>query len=108
MIWSYVQLWPASAEIFTGILRFTIIVSTRITVNVILIKYYIKEEALFTIEIPLLWIPFKTDSKLNILNGDHSFRTYVKFSEKLTLLTCAYQGVRNVSFSENFAYVLNQ
>ena len=22
-------------------------------------------------------------------------------------LTCAYQGVRNVSFSENFAYVLN-
>ena len=21
--------------------------------------------------------------------------------------TCAYQGVRNVSFSENFAYVLN-
>ena len=38
-----------------------------------------------------------------------------KFSEKLTFLTpwyahvhtCAYQGVRNVSFSENFAYVLN-
>ena len=22
--------------------------------------------------------------------------------------TCAYQGVRNVSFSENFAYVLNE
>ena len=46
--------------------------------------------------------------------GDHSFSTYVKFSEKLTFppppplirtRTCAYQGVRNVSFSENFAYV---
>ena len=34
--------------------------------------------------------------------------TYAKFSEKLTFLTpCAYQGVRNVSFSENFAYVIN-
>ena len=41
----------------------------------------------------------------------YPFSTYVKFSEKLTFLTpwyaCAYQGVRNVSFSENFAYVLN-
>ena len=32
--------------------------------------------------------------------------TYAKYSEKLTFL-CAYQGVRNVSFSENLAYVLN-
>ena len=39
----------------------------------------------------------------------YPFSTYAKFSEKLTFLTpwCAYQGVRNVSFSENFAYVLN-
>ena len=41
----------------------------------------------------------------------HPLSTYAKFSEKLTFLnlwdTCAHQGVRNVSFSENFAYVLN-
>ena len=35
----------------------------------------------------------------------HSFSTHAKFSEKLTFL--AYQGVRNVSFSESFWYVLN-
>ena len=46
---------------------------------------------------------------------NHSFSTYEKFSEKLTFLnplirtrTCAYQRVRNVSFSENFAYILNE
>ena len=37
---------------------------------------------------------------------DYSISTYTKFFEKRT--TCAYQGVRNVSFSENFAYVLNE
>ena len=43
----------------------------------------------------------------------HPLSTYVKLSEKLTFLTprhalpCVYQGVRNVSFSENVAYVLN-
>ena len=44
----------------------------------------------------------------------HSLSTYAKFSEKLTFLvplirtrTCAYQEVRNVCFSENFAYVFN-
>ena len=36
---------------------------------------------------------------------DHSFSTYAKFSENLT---CAYQGVRNVSFSENFTNILNE
>ena len=46
---------------------------------------------------------------------NHSFSTYAEFSEKLTFLTpwlrtsaCAYQEVRNDSFSENFAYVLNE
>ena len=34
------------------------------------------------------------------MNGDHSFSTYTKH-------TCDYQGVRNVSFSENVSYVLN-
>ena len=41
----------------------------------------------------------------------HSFSMYAKFSEKLTFRTplmytsmSAYQGVRNASFSENFAY----
>ena len=37
-----------------------------------------------------------------------SFSTYAKFSEELTLRECAYQGVRNVRFSEKFAYVLNE
>ena len=32
---------------------------------------------------------------------DHSFSAYAKFSEKLT-------GVRNLSFSENFAYISNK
>ena len=48
---------------------------------------------------------------------DHSFSTYTKFSEKnkhyfLPLDThkrmCASQGVRNISFSEDFAYVQNE
>ena len=40
-----------------------------------------------------------------------SFIYYVrKFSKKLLFLTrpCANQGVTNISFSENFAYVLNE
>ena len=39
------------------------------------------------------------------IHMDHSFSTYAKFSENLT---CAYQGVRNVSFSENFTNILNE
>ena len=43
---------------------------------------------------------------------DHLFSTYTKFFEKLTFLTpirtCAYQAVRNVSFTKNFANVLNE
>ena len=40
---------------------------------------------------------------------DHSFSTYTKQSEKYFLLrACAYQRVRNVSFSENFGYMLNE
>ena len=43
---------------------------------------------------------------------DHSFSTFAKRSDKLTFLTpwyahmCAYQGIRNVSLSENFAHLL--
>ena len=52
----------------------------------------------------------------NIGNRDHSFSTYAKISEKLTFpthtlihtLTCASQGVRNVSFSEKFAHVIHE
>ena len=46
-------------------------------------------------------------------DGDDPFSTYQKISEKLTFSplirtrTCAYQGIRNVGFSENFANVLN-
>ena len=47
---------------------------------------------------------------------NRSFIQYVrKFSEKnktfcplIRTRTCAYQGVRNVSFSENFTYLLNE
>ena len=44
----------------------------------------------------------------------HPLSPYAKFSEKTNIYnslirtrTCAYPGVRDVSFSENFAYVLN-
>ena len=36
----------------------------------------------------------------------HPLSTHAKFYEKLTF-RYAYQGAKNVSFSENFAYVLN-
>ena len=49
------------------------------------------------------------------LDGDHSFGTCAKFSKELTFLTpdmhmymCVLGGVRNVSFSESFAYILNE
>ena len=46
----------------------------------------------------------------------HSFSTNAKVSKKLTFLTpwyahvatCAYRGLRNVSFSKKFAYVRNE
>ena len=45
------------------------------------------------------------------LGRGHPLSMYAKFSEKLTFLipwrTCAYQGVKNVGFSENFVYALN-
>ena len=46
---------------------------------------------------------------------DHSFSTYAKFSGKnkisfplAFIRKCAYQGVRNFSFPENFAYTQNE
>ena len=53
--------------------------------------------------IQMKWLENCSDivSKLEII--DHLFSTYAKFSKKLT-----YQGVRSVSFPENFAYVLNE
>ena len=44
---------------------------------------------------------------LQIFIWNHSLSTYAKFSEKLTR-TYACQWVRNVSFLENLAYVLNE
>ena len=48
------------------------------------------------------------------MNGELPLSIYAKLSENLTFLTplirkrtYTYQGVRNVGFSENFAYVLN-
>ena len=57
---------------------------------------------------------WETNFTLNICN--HLFISYAKLSEKLTFLTTwytyvrvrAYQGVRNVSFAENFAHVLHE
>ena len=50
-----------------------------------------------------------------IIIWGHSFSTYGKFPKKQNTsyplkdtLRCAYQWVRNVTFSENFAYVLNE
>ena len=47
-----------------------------------------------------------------IIVSDHSFSTFAKFTDisypLIRTRTCPYQGVRNVSFSENFAYVLNE
>ena len=61
----------------------------------------------------VLWNNFV--QKFNDFIGDHSFSTFAKFSEKLNISypliparTCAYQGVRNVSFSGNFANILNE
>ena len=54
--------------------------------------------------------------KLRLLfnTRDRSFSTYAKFAEKLTFLHPLYahisvqiKGLRNASFSENFAYALN-
>ena len=43
---------------------------------------------------------------------DRSFSMFEKYPEKLLFLTswytCAYKGVRNISFSENIAYELNE
>ena len=48
-------------------------------------------------------------------NGGNKKTKETKFSEKMNISytltrthTCAYQGVRNVSYSENLAYVLNE
>ena len=65
---------------------------------------------------PVCWLLVKSSvNKSAHPIRDHSFSTYAKFSEKTNVSyplirtrTCAYQGVRNVSFSENFAYVLNE
>ena len=56
-------------------------------------------------------------TKSTVKVRDHPFSTSAKFFEKLTFLyllirirtrTCAYQEVKNVSFSRNFAYVLSE
>ena len=46
--------------------------------------------------------------KLARVLRNHSFSTYAKFSDFLAPDThmCVYQEFRNVSFSENFEYVL--
>ena len=54
-----------------------------------------------------------TDNQLMRVIKVHSFSRYAKFSEKLTFLpldtytNVLVSGVKNVSFTENFTYVLN-
>ena len=59
----------------------------------------------------ILKMPFFTKSLrvtpsiiLTLLKYNFQFKVHFSPTEKRM---CAYQGVRNVSFSENFAYVLN-
>ena len=53
-------------------------------------------------------------SALFVSIRDHAFSTYAKFSQNTNIFnlmiynfTCAYQGLRNISFSGNCACVLN-
>ena len=54
------------------------------------------------------------DICMSCLIWDQPFSTYAKFPEELTFLPCwhahvhVYQGARNVSVWENYAYVLNE
>ena len=52
----------------------------------------------------------KISKNLKLFDRGHSFSTNTKFSKKLTFLTrtCAYHELRSVTFSENFACVLNE
>ena len=57
-------------------------------------------------------LPFYIFQTLRAIRN-HLFSAYAKFFlKKLTFitpfLTCAYQGVRNVCFSEHFTYALNE
>ena len=72
-----------------------------------------------TLQEALLWSKYKYKNLRVIPESvlpNRSFIQYVrKFSEKnktfcplIRTRTCAYQGVRNVSFSENFTYLLNE
>ena len=54
-----------------------------------------------------IWV---NEMNTSVVLGGRPFSKYAKFSKKLVRKnerTCAYQGVRIVSFTENFAYVLN-
>ena len=41
-------------------------------------------------------------------NWDHSFSKYAKLSKKINISYQWYVHVKNVGFTENFAYVLNE
>ena len=95
--------------------------STRNCVFGQLLKKYLTENFIFcAVTYETKWVTLYTSAnekrkfwKRSV--RDHSFSTYAKLFKKLIFLTlltcnntCAYQGVINVSFSENFSYVLNQ
>ena len=46
--------------------------------------------------------------KKSLMENFIFYAVYITFSEKLTFLSCAYQGMRNANLSENYADVLNE
>ena len=66
--------------------------------------FYFQNHGVRNVSFSTIWLKIR----------DHSFSRYAKFSKKLAFLTPwyadvrVYQGVRNVSFPGNFAYVLNR
>ena len=57
------------------------------------------------------WRKFETRHIFHTLLWVRSFSTFTKFSETYLLIrtrTCAYQGVRNISISENFTKAWNE
>ena len=75
------------------------------------------DKALYNNMFKLTWnyLPLCVNTRSKLTIRDHSFSTYAEFSEKLTFLTplirtriLCVSGVRNVGFSKNFAYVLNE
>ena len=76
--------------------------------------YYHNLEKKMQLKLPIFAYE-KGQNSFVFVNQGHSFRTYANFFRKNKIFyplihkhTCAYLGVRTVSFSENFAYLTNE